>query len=218
MKITHLGHSCLLIETGGARLLVDPGAFSSGFEELTGLDAVLITHAHPDHVDVERLPALMEADDGAALVVEPSLAAQLGDLGARALHPGGSFTAGGATVEAVGGEHAEIHPDVPRVGNVGLLVRADGEPTLLHPGDSYATAPGGVDVLALPVNAPWARSAATADFLRAVAPPVAFTAHDALLSAAGRAVYLGNLSSLAPEGTRLVDTGGSGPVDLSDLA
>ena len=213
MKITHLGHSCLLIETGGARLLVDPGTFSSGFEELTGLDAVLITHAHPDHVDVERLPELLEANDGAALVTEPELAAQLGAMGARALHPGQGMALGGATVEAVGGEHAEIHPDVPRIGNVGLLVRADGEPTLLHPGDSYADAPDGVDVLALPLSAPWARSAATVDFLRAVSPPVAFTVHDALLSAIGRGAYLRNVGSLAPEGTRLVDARG-GVVDL----
>lgn len=214
MKITHLGHSCLLVEVAGARLLLDPGTFSSGFEELTDLDAVLITHAHPDHVDAERLPQLLEANDGAALITEPELSAQLGELGARALHPGERLAAGGAVVEAVGGEHALIHPDVPRIGNVGLLVRAEGEPTLLHPGDSYAVTPAGVDVLALPLNAPWAASADTADFLRAVAPSIAFTAHDALLSAAGRGVYLKNLTSLAPEGTRLVDTGGSGPVDL----
>ena len=213
MQITHLGHSCLLIETGGARLLVDPGTFSSGFEELSGLDAVLITHAHPDHVDVERLPQLLEANDGAALVTEPELAGQLAEMGARALHPGQSATLAGATVAAVGGEHAEIHPEVPRIGNVGLLVRAAGEPTLLHPGDSYATAPDGVDVLALPLNAPWARSAATADFLRAVAPPVAFTVHDALLSTIGRGAYLRNITSLAPQGTRVVDARG-GVVDL----
>ncbi len=214
MEITHLGHSCVLVEVAGARLLVDPGSFSSGFEELTGLDAVLITHAHPDHVDAERLPQLLEANDGAALITEPALAAQLSEMGARAMHPGETFEAGGATVEALGGEHALIHPDVPRIGNVGLLVRAQGEPTLLHPGDSYAAVPDGVDVLALPLNAPWAASAQTADFLRAVAPPVAFAVHDALLSAAGRGVYLKNITGLAPEGTRLVDTGGSGLVEL----
>ncbi len=214
MKITHLGHSCLLVEVAGARLLIDPGTLSSGFEELTDLDAVLITHAHPDHVDAEKLPQLLEANDGAALITEPELSAQLGDLGARALHPGEKVAVGGAVVEAVGGELAAIHPDIARIGNVGLLVRADGEPPLMHPGDSYATAPDGVDVLALPLNAPWARSADTADFLRAVAPSVSFTAHDALLSASGRATYLKNLTSLAPEGTRIVDTGGSGPVDL----
>ena len=44
MRITHLGHSCLLVETAGQRILIDPGVFSHGFEELTDLSAVLITH------------------------------------------------------------------------------------------------------------------------------------------------------------------------------
>ena len=37
MDITHLGHSCLLVESAGTRVLLDPGTFSHGFEELTGL-------------------------------------------------------------------------------------------------------------------------------------------------------------------------------------
>ncbi|MCA1695075.1 MAG: MBL fold metallo-hydrolase, partial [Actinobacteria bacterium] len=46
MEITHFGHSCVLLDTGSARLLIDPGTWSEGFEDLTGLDAVLITHQH----------------------------------------------------------------------------------------------------------------------------------------------------------------------------
>ncbi|MEN3301131.1 MAG: hypothetical protein V7633_3189, partial [Pseudonocardia sp.] len=37
MQLTHFGHACVLIDTGTARLLIDPGAFSTGFESLTGL-------------------------------------------------------------------------------------------------------------------------------------------------------------------------------------
>lgn len=220
MRITHLGHACLLLETGGVRVLVDPGVFSSGFEELTGLDAVLVTHAHPDHLDVEKLPQLLEANDGAVLSTEPEVAAQLHELGARALHPGehlrlgGSGGRGAVDVEAVGGQHALIHPDVPRIGNTGLLVRAAGEPVVFHPGDSYAVTPAGVDVLALPLNAPWAAGRETADFLRAVAPATAVPVHDALLSAAGRSVYLGNLARLRPEGTTVHDTGGRGVLEV----
>ncbi len=220
MRITHLGHACLLVEvssaSGGVRLLIDPGAYSSGFEELTDLDAVLITHAHPDHVDLDRLRPLLEADDGVVLTAEPELAAQLGDLGARALHPGEHLRVGqgACDVEAVGGEHALIHPDIPRIGNTGLVVRAPGEPVLFHPGDSYATAPDGVDVLALPLNAPWAASRETVDFLRAVSPRVAVPVHDALLSPTGRRAYLGSLTALLPDGTRLHDTGGRGVVEV----
>jgi len=44
VQITHFGHACVLVDTGAARLLFDPGTFSSGFEKLGGLDAILVTH------------------------------------------------------------------------------------------------------------------------------------------------------------------------------
>ena len=50
VQITHFRHSCVLLDTGSARLLIDPGAWSEGFESVTGLDAVLITHQHVDHL------------------------------------------------------------------------------------------------------------------------------------------------------------------------
>ena len=43
MEVTHFGHSCVLLDTGAARLLIDPGNFSTDFEDVTGLDAVLVT-------------------------------------------------------------------------------------------------------------------------------------------------------------------------------
>jgi glyoxylase-like metal-dependent hydrolase (beta-lactamase superfamily II) len=73
MRLTHLGHACLLVETAAARLLIDPGTMSA-FDDVVDLDAVLVTHQHGDHVDPARLPALLAANPGATLFVDADTA------------------------------------------------------------------------------------------------------------------------------------------------
>nr|MBA3249579.1 MBL fold metallo-hydrolase [Geodermatophilaceae bacterium] len=53
MRLTKLGHACLHLRDGDASVLIDPGLWSSGFENLRGLPAILITHQHADHVDMD---------------------------------------------------------------------------------------------------------------------------------------------------------------------
>ena len=73
MRITHLGHAAVLAETDGARILIDPGNFSDAWHSLTDLDAVLVTHQHPDHLDPQNLPTLLLANPAAIVLVEPSI-------------------------------------------------------------------------------------------------------------------------------------------------
>jgi L-ascorbate metabolism protein UlaG (beta-lactamase superfamily) len=216
VRLTHLGHACLLVEVGGARILIDPGVFTPDFETVTGLDAVLLTHQHPDHVDAQRLPALLAANGTAALVAEHDTVQQLAAAGlpAESLRPGDERRFGAARVRVVGGLHARLLEEAPAIGNVGLLVSADGEPTLFHPGDSYEVIPSGLEVLALPLAAPWTSGRGTIEFLRAAAPRLAVPIHDGLLTPAGREIYLRVVETFGPDSTRVLDLAGAGSIEL----
>jgi L-ascorbate metabolism protein UlaG (beta-lactamase superfamily) len=95
MKLTHLGHACLLVETDGARLLFDPGTMSA-FDDVRDLDGVLVTHQHPDHLDPVRIGSLLAANPRAALWVDADTVAAVPGLPAhRVVRAGDKFGAGG---------------------------------------------------------------------------------------------------------------------------
>lgn len=216
MRITHLGHSCLLVETGGQRILIDPGSYSMGIMDVTGIDVILVTHQHPDHVDLQRLPALLAVNPQARVYAEPQAAAVMLEAGIAAEHtaPGVVIGLGPVQVTPVGEKHALINEALPRIGNLGVVLRSEGEPTLFHPGDAYDAEPGQVDILALPLNAPWAASRDTVAFARRISPQACVPIHDALLSAIGRRLYLSQVQSLGPEGMVVRDLSDGVTVDV----
>ena len=109
---------------------------------------------------------------------------------------GGTATIGDVDVAGVGGTHASIHPDVPRIGNTGMVLRGRAGPTFFHPGDAYDAVPEGVDVLAVPLSAPWTNARDTIEFARTVGARQCFPIHDGMLNRRGREVYLRLLRAL----------------------
>jgi L-ascorbate metabolism protein UlaG (beta-lactamase superfamily) len=198
MRVTKFTHACLRIEHDGGVLVIDPGVFTEA-EALDGADAVLITHEHMDHVDIEALRALKRPE--LTVHTHADVEAQLTDLDADvyAVAPGDTFVAAGMTVRAHGGRHAVIHADIPRIVNVGFVIDTPDGP-LYHPGDAFHVPDEEIATLFVPVSAPWLKLAEAIDFTRAVAPERAFALHDSLLVDAGQQMVTGHMTRLS--GTR----------------
>lgn len=213
MHVTRFGHSAVLVEAAGQRVLIDPGAFSDPHVfEVEGLDAIVVTHQHADHVDREGVAALIERNPGAVRLSDPETAELLDGFTG---HTEGDVTElGTITITGVGTTHEEILPVIPRVTNTGVLITAGGEPTLFHPGDAYAYAPRGVDILAAPLSAPWTKVSETVDFVRRVAPRVVFPIHDAGVTPLMHQIYWGHLSTHAG----VDDPRNLGPTESATLA
>ncbi|WP_329024709.1 MBL fold metallo-hydrolase [Streptomyces sp. NBC_00690] len=200
MELTKKKHACIRLEKDGAVLVIDPGAFSEQ-DAAEGADAVLITHEHPDHFDEGRLRAALAA--GTEVWTLRSVAEKLTPAYPGRVHTighGDAFSVAGFDVQVHGELHAVIHPDLPRVTNVGYLV--DG--SVFHPGDALIVPGTAVDTLLLPVHAPWNKIAEVIDYVREVAPRRAVDVHDALLTDLARPIYdthIGNLGGA--EHTRL---------------
>lgn len=199
LEITAFGHAAIGFDRGGRRLLIDPG-FLSDPTAIDTADVVLITHEHADHFSVDALTAALRAHADLEVRGPGPVARRLAEAGAPAervheVTDGTEFTAAGLSVRAIGREHAVVHPNIPRVANVGYLV----EGAAYHPGDSFAAIPevGPVEVLFVPISAPWLKLAESIDYLRAVEPAVAVPIHDAFLSEPGKAVADRLVTSLA---------------------
>lgn len=196
MRLTHLGHACLLVETDSARLLIDPGTMSS-FDDVQDLDGVLVTHQHPDHVDPGRLSALLVANPRARLVVDPDTVALVEGLGLEhtVARTGDRLDFGSTGIDVLGGMHAAVYGNVPGCTNAAYLL--DGG-ALLHPGDSFFVPEQDVDVLAVAIDAPWLKLAEAVDYVHAVGPRVAIPIHEGETSDPGK--YAGMLGAFGPAG------------------
>lgn len=184
MRLTKFGHAAVRIEHDGTTVALDPGMWSEQ-ESVEGVDAVLITHEHPDHYDADKLRAT-----DASIYTIAAVAAQIResapDVAERVtvVAPDETWTIGGIGVRAIGELHAVIHPDLPRFHNSGYVLTL-GEQAVFHPGDAL-TVPGvPVDVLLTPVCAPWMRLSEGIDFARSVGAARNVAIHDRVYSDAG---------------------------------
>jgi len=179
MRLTKYTHACVALESLTSRLVIDPGIWSEA-AVWQGTDAVLITHEHVDHFDVEALRRWLASNSSARAYAPSSVTSHLADLGDAVVTvaAGDSISVAGFDVQTVGGEHAEIIDGLPGCANVGYLVDA----SVYHPGDSFFVPSEEVSTALVPTSGPWVKLRESIEFVRAIAPTRAFSIHDAPLN------------------------------------
>lgn len=177
MKITKLGHCCLLIETKGKRVLTDPGSYTvEVHSKLENIDYILFTHEHQDHYHLESLKVILEKNPQAQVYSNDSVSELLAKEGithTKVVH-GEAVYLGEIAVVGIGEKHAEMHSSIPLSANIGFFI----DDRLWYPGDAFTNPDRSVEILALPVSGPWMKLSEAIDYALMIKPKVAFPVHD----------------------------------------
>lgn len=183
MKITKLGHCCMVVEQDRARILTDPGAWTTAQNDVHAIDAVLITHEHPDHLHLDSLKEVLRNNPQVIVFTNAGVAKILEKEGIAFQLLGHQQTVQikGVSLEGHGEKHADIYPTVPSVVNTGYLI-AD---RFFYPGDALYAPGRSVKILALPVAGPWVKIAEAIEYARSVHPQLCFPVHDGMLKITG---------------------------------
>lgn len=183
MNITKFGHSCILIEDHHTQALFDPGAYSELPEKLPKPQTVIITHKHADHLNLDNLSLLAKANPELVVICNSEVAAELRgvNFNVSILEQGQTAEVGHLAIAAFGKEHATIHPDIPSIANTGYLIND----RVYHPGDALHVPEQPVEILLLPIVAPWSKISETMDYVKQIKPKVVIPIHDGFLKFGG---------------------------------
>ena len=155
MRLRLIRHATIVIEIGGHRLLIDPLLGPAGSQPpipdsandrrnplvelpiaatdvVAGISAVLITHLHPDHIDMPAIELLR----GTTVLCQPGDVRQLTAGGLTPTPVPNGVDAAGIRIMRTGGRHGTgaIGREMGEVS--GFVFSADREPTVYLAGDT----------------------------------------------------------------------------------
>ncbi|MFA6246468.1 MAG: MBL fold metallo-hydrolase [Mucilaginibacter sp.] len=181
MKITKYLHSCLVFEQDGYKLLFDPGKFSFAEGRVTpqmfaDVDSIIITHIHPDHLDIENLKKIVELSK-ATVYTNTQVGETIAKEGLTySLIEQGTYNMGPFKLAAFPVQHEPLL-DTPIPQMTGFLINDK----ILHPVDSMETRLTeytGIELLIMVTMAPFANELRIAGFADRVRPKQILPVHD----------------------------------------
>jgi L-ascorbate metabolism protein UlaG (beta-lactamase superfamily) len=182
LKITFIGHGSLIFTFNKKTIHVDPYGKLTDYSKLPKADLILITHDHPDHLDLQVIQLLQTKDT--ALVLAEACAEMI--AGGTVMKNGDAQTFQGLTIKAMPAYNIvhkrdngqPFHP--PGVGNGYIMVF--GDKRVYVAGDTEnipeMKALHEIDVAFLPMNLPYTMTPEmVADAARAFKPKILYPYH-----------------------------------------
>lgn len=120
MKIKKFPQSCILVETNGTKILIDPGSVKFDEKFVTSFksaDAILVTHRHSDHINAAVLQTLARP-----IYSTSEVSAHNPNLSINIIKNGDVFKIGKVQVEVVKALHGFISADGDVLENVGFIL------------------------------------------------------------------------------------------------
>jgi len=170
MKITKFSHSCLLVEMPTRTALFDPGAMSVdqlSAHDFKFLDNIIITHEHPDHLNMEAIKKLIDQF--------PKVRIKAASSATKLLHEAGINSEQGAVdgVEIFDAPHENVAPLFESPDQIGVHYLGK----LTHPGDSHNFQESKA-ILALPITGPWGATTTAVNLAIQLRPSYVIPIHD----------------------------------------
>ncbi|HCC05975.1 TPA: hypothetical protein DEP94_01270 [Candidatus Nomurabacteria bacterium] len=203
MKITKFGHCCLLIEEKDVRILTDPGSWNET-PNVENLDVILLSHEHADHIHIESLKTILKSNEKTVIYTHEEVKKLLDaeNISCVLIRDGEEVIIKGVNIASFGTKHACIHNDIAIVQNTGFYIANK----FFYPGDSFYNPKKDIEILALPVIAPWMKIEEAIEYAKVIKPKIVFPVHDGMLKEDRRAftrIIPKNL--LEKEGIKFVD-------------
>ena len=182
MKLTKYGHACVFVEKNDSRLVIDPGSLTELPDDLSNIVAIICTHMHGDHTDVSNIQRILEQSPDAIVIAHPESLKVLFEIICNKVEiiEDKTLTIGPFKLALSVVDHAVIWQSSP-CKNLTITV----DEFYYYPGDSLVLIDKKVEIVGVPLSAPWLKTAEAIEFARSINARYTMPTHNGLFNEFG---------------------------------
>jgi L-ascorbate metabolism protein UlaG (beta-lactamase superfamily) len=181
MKLTKINHSTILLNHKDTNILFDPGDYSiEQVKSLSGLNLLIITHTHADHLHIDSVKAIIQNNPSIKILTNSEVKSLLDNEGieSEVCENGQTTTFNNISIRSFDFPHVEIWKEMKHPQNTAYLI----DDVFYNPADSFGVIDEKVKVCALMITSPGSKISEALEFAIAQKPEIAIGVHDGMLN------------------------------------